>query len=46
MSEKFDGIRCFWDGEHLYSRNGKLIQSPTWFYEQLPRGVALDGELW
>ena len=23
MSEKLDGIRCIWDGQRLYSRNGK-----------------------
>ena len=45
MSEKFDGIRAYWTGRRMYSRSGKEIQIPQFFYNKLPR-YALDGELW
>ncbi len=32
-SEKLDGIRALWDGEHLYTRNGNRIYVPNWFVE-------------
>jgi DNA ligase-1 len=74
MSEKLDGIRCFWDGgitagipkvdvpwanndkderlleaeiaTGLWSRYGNVIHAPTWWLEQLPPNVLLDGELY
>lgn len=46
MSEKFDGIRCFWDGKQFVSRNGRIIKAPKWFAEGLPKDTKLDGELW
>lgn len=45
VSEKFDGIRCYWDGRKLLTRNGHEIHAPKWFVEQLP-DTPLDGELW
>ncbi|MBU1657516.1 DNA ligase [bacterium] len=45
MSEKLDGIRAFWDGKNLRSRQNKIINAPSWFREKLPP-FALDGELW
>src|SRR5690242_16959451 len=45
MSEKLDGIRGYWDGFKMLSKNGKQIQCPKWFVEQLPTD-PLDGELW
>jgi len=45
VSEKYDGIRCYWDGQALYTRNGHLIHAPKWFIEGLPT-QPLDGELW
>lgn len=45
ISEKFDGVRCWWDGEKFISRLGNVYHAPTWFLRQLPR-VHLDGELW
>ena len=30
----------------LWSRYGKVIHAPDWFLDQLPQGIALDGELW
>ena len=46
MSEKLDGVRCIYDGEKFYSRNGKIFHAPDWFYTTLPKGVVLDGELY
>jgi len=45
MSEKLDGVRGYWDGESLLSRQGKPFAAPAWFTEKLPP-FALDGELW
>lgn len=46
MSEKLDGVRCYWDGTTLYSRNGKKFYPPKKFIEGLPKDFTLDGELW
>ncbi|MGM0623996.1 MAG: DNA ligase [Campylobacterota bacterium] len=45
MSEKLDGIRGYWDGKQLLSKNGNLLNPPTWFIKNFPP-FALDGELW
>lgn len=42
VSEKLDGVRAYWDGAYLFSRNGKKIKHPFF----LPLGIPLDGELW
>ena len=44
-SEKLDGMRAFWTGSKLLSRNGKRITAPDWFTESLPQDAKLDGEL-
>ena len=46
MSEKLDGVRCFWNGTTMFSRNGNKFYPPQWFKDQLPKDIALDGELW
>lgn len=46
MSEKYDGLRAYWDGRRLWSRKGNLIYAPDYFRTELPRDIALDGELW
>ena len=46
MSEKYDGLRGYWDGRKSWSRNGNLIHAPDYFLAELPRNIALDGELW
>lgn len=46
MSEKYDGVRGFWDGRVLLTRNGNKIHAPDDFLAELPVGIALDGELW
>ncbi len=45
MSEKFDGIRAYWDGENLLTRSGKIINAPKWFTKDFP-SFKIDGELW
>jgi len=46
MSEKLDGVRCYWNGKQLCSRNGKAFYPPKYFIEALPKDFELDGELW
>jgi len=46
MSEKYDGLRGFWDGKKLWSRNGNEIHAPDYFLTELPADIPLDGELW
>ncbi len=46
MSEKYDGLRGYWDGRKLWSRKGNLIHAPDYFLAELPRDIAVDGELW
>ncbi len=45
VSEKFDGVRAYWNGKHLMSRQGNIFHAPEWFTAVLPER-ALDGELW
>jgi DNA ligase-1 len=45
VSEKYDGVRGYWDGLRLWFRSGLPVAAPTWFTAALPR-AALDGELW
>ena len=45
VSEKLDGVRAWWDGEALYSRQGNRFNAPAAFLEGFPN-IALDGELW
>lgn len=45
VSEKFDGMRGYWDGEKLLTRNGEHIAAPIWFTAGWPK-IPLDGELW
>ena len=45
MSEKLDGIRAYWDGKNLLSKNGNIIYAPLWFTKDFPN-FELDGELW
>jgi DNA ligase-1 len=45
VSEKYDGVRGFWDGRTLRTRGGETVQAPAWFTAGWPE-VPLDGELW
>lgn len=45
MSEKLDGVRAYWNGQQLLSRQGNQFAAPAWFTDTLPP-FELDGELW
>ena len=45
VSEKYDGVRAWWDGQRLLTRSGRTIQAPESFTRGFPT-VPLDGELW
>jgi DNA ligase-1 len=45
VSEKLDGVRGYWDGKKLYTREGNSINAPEWFTQGWPN-YAMDGELW
>ena len=44
-SEKLDGVRAYWDGRNLLSRNGKILAVPEGWSAHFPP-FALDGELY
>ena len=44
-SEKLDGVRAYWDGRNLLSRNGKILAAPEGWSAHFPP-FALDGELY
>ena len=45
LSEKLDGVRCYWSGKQLFLRSGEVIQTPDFFKRDLPNN-PLDGELY
>lgn len=45
VSEKLDGVRAYWDGRNLLSRNGKILAVPEGWSTHFPP-FALDGELY
>jgi DNA ligase-1 len=45
VSEKYDGVRAWWDGQQLITRSGQIIAAPAWFTAHLP-AITLEGELW
>lgn len=45
LSEKYDGVRAFWDGQRLLTRGGLQIAAPPWFTAGWPQ-QPMDGELW
>lgn len=45
VSEKLDGVRAYWNGKDLVSKQGHVYRAPEWFLEGLP-DFPLDGELW
>ena len=45
MSEKLDGVRGYWDGKQLLSKNGLNFHPPAAFIQDLPP-FPLEGELW
>lgn len=45
VSEKYDGVRAYWDGLALWTRHGHRIHAPAGFTEGWPV-QPMDGELW
>lgn len=45
VSEKYDGVRAYWNGSQLLTRAGNMIHAPAWFTRGWP-DTPLDGELW
>jgi ATP-dependent DNA ligase len=45
LSEKYDGMRLFWNGSQFFTRQGKKVKVPEFITSEMPN-VALDGELW
>lgn len=45
MSEKLDGVRGYWTGRELLSKNGVVFSPPDVFLHNFPP-FALEGELW
>lgn len=45
MSEKLDGVRGYWDGRHLLSRNGLPFYPPPEFTANFP-DFPVEGEIW
>ena len=46
VSEKYDGVRGYWDGNALRTRGGEVIAAPAWFTAGWPPDTPMDGELW
>jgi DNA ligase-1 len=45
MTEKYDGMRLYWNGKEFKTRLGRKVKAPESLTSQLPK-FALDGELW
>lgn len=45
VSEKLDGVRAYWNGKQLLSKQGNVYHAPAWFTRDFPT-QPLDGELW
>jgi DNA ligase-1 len=45
MTEKFDGMRLFWNGSHFFTRQGRKVSVPDFLRNSMPN-YSLDGELW
>jgi DNA ligase-1 len=45
VSEKYDGLRGYWDGRQLLTRGGEAVAAPAWFTAGWP-STPMDGELW
>ena len=45
VSEKYDGVRGYWDGHTLRTRGGETVAAPAWFTTGWP-DTPMDGELW
>lgn len=45
VSEKYDGVRGYWDGQALWTRGGERVAAPAWFTAGWSK-EPMDGELW
>ncbi len=45
ISEKLDGVRGYWDGYKLRTKQGNIITTPVGFTQHWP-AIKMDGELW
>lgn len=45
MTEKYDGMRLYWNGSHFITRHGEIVTVPEFITQDLP-SFSLDGELW
>jgi DNA ligase-1 len=45
VSEKYDGVRGYWNGQKLLTRSGEPIAAPAWFTAGWP-DTPMEGELW
>ena len=45
MTEKYDGMRLYWNGSDFYSRQGNKVKVPEFIKSKMPK-ISLDGELW
>ena len=45
LSEKYDGMRLYWNGLNFYSRQGNIVKVPDTIKLTMP-STPLDGELW
>lgn len=45
LSEKYDGVRGYWDGSRMLTRGGESLALPATFRAALPP-FPVDGELW
>ena len=45
VSEKLDGVRAYFDGKNLISKEGNVFNSPEWFTKDFPPEI-FEGELW
>ncbi len=45
VSEKLDGIRAYWNGKDIISKQGNIIKAPNCFTLNFPE-EHLEGELW
>lgn len=46
MTEKYDGMRLYWDGSDFFTRQGKKVSVPEHIKSEMPTNISLDGELW
>lgn len=43
MTEKYNGVRCMWDGNQFVRQNGRVVQVPYHIRDTFPKEVTLDG---